>query len=305
MKKDNHRPLPAGFRLGAVSLAFLILGYQVALFVHRSASLKVVADRDRPDTVYVYLAEGRTADVGAESPDAVRREGLAGAARVPDTLAVRRAGRHSPAAENAYAASPLRKVESFRFNPNTVSVNDLQRLGFSVKQAAAIDNYRAKGGRFRRKEDFARSFVVADSVYRRLEPFIDIPKIDINRADSAAFDSLPGIGGYFAAKMVQYRSRLGGYSCKEQLMEIYHFDREKFDGLSDLIVCSEAPPYPLWSLPADSLRLHPYVRDWQTAKAIVFYREHNPPGKLTVDGLEEAGVIDAESAAKLRRCRLE
>lgn len=100
------------------------------------------------------------------------------------------------------AAIVPRTYENFRFNPNVVSVNDLRRLGFSLKQAESIDNYRKKGGRFRRKEDFAKSYVVADSVYRRLEKYIDIPLLDINRADSAEFDALPGIGGYFAAKVV-------------------------------------------------------------------------------------------------------
>ena len=179
------------------------------------------------------------------------------------------------------------------------------RLGFSEKQAQSIDNYRAKGGLFRRKADFAKSFVVSDSVYKRLESFIDIPKTDINKADSAAFDALPGVGGWTAAKMVEYRSRLHGYSCAEQLMEIYRFDRERYDGLKDLICCSPAPPYPLWSLPTDSLRLHPHIRSWQTAKAIVFYREHNPQDKWTVDGLLSAGIISEEQAEKLKKCRLE
>ena len=74
--------------------------------------------------------------------------------------------------------------------------------------------YRNKGGKFRRKSDFARSFVVSDSIYKRLEPYIDIPLIDLNLADSAAFDSLPGIGGWFASKMLAYRKELGGYSYK-------------------------------------------------------------------------------------------
>ena len=127
--------------------------------------------------------------------------------------------------------------------------------------------------------------MVSDSVYKRLEKYISIPKIDINKADSAEFDSLPGIGGWFAKNMVEYRSRLRGYSCTEQLMEIYRFDAEKYEALKDLITCSEAEAYPFWSAPADSLRLHPHIRSWQTAKAIVFYREHNTRDKWTIDAL--------------------
>ena len=148
---------------------------------------------------------------------------------------------------------------------------------------------------------------MADSVYRRLEPYIDIPLLDINRADSADFDALPGIGGYFAARMVEYRSRLGGsYSYKEQLMDIRHFDRERYDGLSDLIVIDSAgvSPYRLWALPEDSLRLHPYIGSYAVAHGIVLFRENNPSEKWSVDALEKAGVIRPEMAAKLGKCHI-
>ena len=147
--------------------------------------------------------------------------------------------------------------------------------------------------------------MVADSVYRRLEKYIDIPLLDINRADSAEFDALPGIGGYFAAKMVEYRSRLGGYSCKEQLMEIYHLDNEKYSRFCDLITVGESRPFRLWTMPADSLKLHPYIRNWKTANAIVLYRDNNPRELWTVEGLRNAGILDDAAAARLSRCRIE
>ena len=195
-----------------------------------------------------------------------------------------------------------RRVESFRFNPNTVSVEDLVRLGFSEKQAAAIDNYRTKGGRFRRKADFAKSFVVADSVYRRLEPYIVIPRLDLNRADSAALDALPGIGPWYVARILEHRAALGGYSYPEQLMDIYRFDREKYDALSDLVYCSQPAPYALWALPADSLRLHPYIRSRQTARAIVLFRDNTPRDEWSVEALGAAGILPPEDASRLGRC---
>ncbi|MBO4843728.1 MAG: helix-hairpin-helix domain-containing protein [Bacteroidales bacterium] len=172
------------FKTGAIALAFLIIGYQVALFVHKAS-----------------------AEAIAPAPPQQQR-----------------------------------KVESFPFDPNTVSLQDLQRLGFSEKQAASIVNYREKGGRFHRPADFAKSFVVADSVFRRLEPYIRIPQIDINAADSAAFDNLPGIGPYYAAKMVEYRDQIEGYSHPNQLLDIWNFGQERLDGLIDLITIGEYHP---------------------------------------------------------------
>lgn len=225
-EKNSQNKSSAVFKTGAVSLAFLIIGYQAAIFVHRAAVLRIEAARDNPDTVFVYV----------QAPAAPDSSGPRAAKAAP-LLVERRESEHSEPVREIRNAT--RKVESFPFDPNTISQDGLQRLGFSEKQAAAIINYRSKGGRFRRKEDFAKSFVVADSVYRRLEPFISIPKIDINKADSAAFDSLPGIGPYYAAQMVSYREEIGGYSYPEQLMDIRNFDRERFDGLKDLITCGE------------------------------------------------------------------
>ena len=365
-KSDGKKRPSASFVTGAIALAFLITGYQTALFVHRAAALKVVSDMTSPDTVFVYADEEAFAGGKSGSGDIVSGRNSVRASRgysgdktgnrdmvksggnptrvsgdyssgdsgggsrgasmsgshggssyadrreqsgsnVPQNYRYeKRQGKHPEAAEKLAAAYTPRTYESFRFNPNTVSVSDLCRLGFSLKQANSIDNYRKKGGRFKRKQDFAKSFVVADSVYRRLEKYIDIPLLDLNAADSAAFDELPGIGGYFAAKMVEYRGRLGGYSCPEQLLDIYHFDAAKLDKIRDLVEVKTRPePFRLWSLPADSLKRHPYIKTWQTAKSIVLYRENNPRAELTVDGLVRAGILDKDTGAKLSRCLIE
>ncbi|MBQ7622643.1 MAG: helix-hairpin-helix domain-containing protein [Bacteroidales bacterium] len=296
-KNGNSEPSSV-FKAGAVSLAFLIIGYQAALFVHKAAELHIAALRDSPDTVYVYV--GRSDTLIASKSDSSLSAGTSG---LEVLAAGRRNSVHHPRVEAV--RKHTRRVESFRFNPNTAGQEELMRLGFSEKQAVSIISYREKGGRFRRPSDFARSYVVADSVYRRLEAYIDIPLIDINKADSAAFETLPGIGPYFAAAMVRYRERLGGYSYKEQLLDIYRFDREKFDGLSDLICCSRPKPFRLWSLGPDSLRLHPYIKDWQAARSIVLFRENTPTSEWSVEALAAAGIITDENASKLGRCVIE
>ena len=290
--KDNGERKPGmaqSFVTGVIALVFLLVGYQTAMFIHEAAVMKVASNRDVPDTVYVYRAvpESMSGDVERSS--------------ITDSV-VRRNASHGKHAEKVRHEMPYPRTESFAFNPNTVSLEDLQRLGFSRKQAQSIDNYRQKGGVFRRKSDFAKSYVVADSVYKRLEPYISIPLIDLNQADSAEFDSLPGIGGWFASKIIEHRERLGGYSYKEQLMDIYRFDQEKFAALSDLVTVSEPYRYPLWTLPADSLRCHPYIRNYETAHAIVLFRQNSDPRAWAVDSLASCGIITRETAAKLSGC---
>lgn len=65
-------------------------------------------------------------------------------------------------------------AQLFPFNPNTVPLDSLTLLGFSVKQAQTIIRYREKGGRFRRREDFAKIYTVSPQMYNRLAPYISI-----------------------------------------------------------------------------------------------------------------------------------
>lgn len=319
MKKDA---LKSSFVVGSIALVFLIVGYQVAVFVHSAAVAKIAADRDCPDTVFVAVGDesgGENFTPGTKTGNAKmpnerqwennrdegvgkNRDAYSRGKNADGRVIERRSGAKSAVGKMVRENVPRRKVESFMFNPNTASVEELQRLGFSLKQAQAIDNYRNKGGRFRRKSDFAKSFVVSDSVFRRLEPYIDIPKLDINLADSAAFDTLPGIGGWFARQMIEYRERLGGYSYPEQLMEIRNFDREKFDKLSDLIFISPqtAVPYPLWTLPEDELKRHPYIGS--SAHGIVLFRNSQPKEKWSIMELERNRVLPPENAERLGRC---
>lgn len=339
-KKDSG--LSASFVTGAIALVFLVIGFQVALFVNKAAVTHIVAHRDHPDTVYVLpeWADGGGSSGADDTPDApvgegfVRGEGLTGSsgrragsaeqragstrrqesgakqqtgttgqrAGISGQRTVRRNAQHSASARGVWEKAE-RKVESFPFNPNTVSVEDLQRLGFSAKQAQSIENYRLKGGRFRRPADFAKSYVVADSVFQRLRPFIRIPRLDINRADSTALLDLPGIGPYFAGKVVQYRERLGGYSCPEQMMEIYHFDADKYNGLKDLITCSAATPFPIWTATEEQLAQHPHISRAE-AHSIILYRQHHSPADCTLDGLIAAGILSPDHASGLSRCNL-
>ena len=292
--ENSKRGRPsASFVVGSVALLFLIIGYQAALFITKASVARIVANHDHPDTVFVYV-------------DSVGARVVAGQPLEPPELAAygrSAADRYGKTARTIWRANAPRRYESFRFDPNTVSINDLMRLGFSGKQAQAIDNYRKKGGRFRRKSDFARSYVVEDSVYRRLEKYIDIPKIDINRADSAAFETLPGIGKFFASKMVSYRHELGGYSYPEQLMDIWHFDQEKYDGLKDLITVGASEPYPLWTLPEKELAKHPYIGK-RAARGIVIFRENTPVDDWTIVNLQKAGILEDDKGLKLFRCRI-
>ena len=301
-KKSGGR-FSAAFKTGAISLAFLVIGYQAALFIHQASVEAIVAREVRAEaedgrSQPAMTREPQPAMTGEPQPEESRhsrpRPGISNS---------RSAARASAVREEVARKYSQRSVESFPFDPNTASLEDLQRLGFSQKQAQSILNYRDAGGRFHRPSDFAKSFVVADSVFRRLEPFIRIPRLDLNAADSTALDQLPGIGPYYASKMVEYREELRGYSFPEQLLDIWNFGQERLDGLMDLIEVGFSEPYPLWTLPEEELREHPYI-DRHAAHSIVLFRDNSPAENWTVENLVEAGILDPENGSKLARCRI-
>ena len=73
-----------------------------------------------------------------------------------------------------YYAQPVKKPERFPFDPNTADSTQLLRLGLQPWQVRNIYKYRASGGIYRTKADFARLYGLTVKQYRELEPYIVI-----------------------------------------------------------------------------------------------------------------------------------
>ncbi len=65
-------------------------------------------------------------------------------------------------------------AELFTFDPNTASKEEFVRLGLSPRTAQTILNYRAKGGKFFKKEDFERIYGLRSEDFARLASWINI-----------------------------------------------------------------------------------------------------------------------------------
>lgn len=93
--------------------------------------------------------------------------------------------------------------------------------------------------------------------------------IVLNTADTAALKTVPGIGPYFARKIVEYGERLGGYVSVNQLDEIENFPLDA----KDYLVIENPSPRKLNinRLSLNELRRHPYINFYQ-ARAITDYR---------------------------------
>ena len=290
MRREKQEKLSKSAASGLVALVFLILGFQLALFV-----VKVVerpAESPVGPAVTQSVADSVPQVKPAASPPAPKRSKYGGYERPASASAP--AKKRSPA--------PARSYESFAFDPNTVSLADLQRLGLSERQAQSIENYREKGGRFRSKADFQKMYVVSDTLFARLEPYIEIARLELNAADSTALVSLRGIGPWYARKILEYRDRLGGFVAPEQLLEIDGIDAERYAGFADGITVdpSRIRRLDLWHASDTVLSRHPYLGP-KGARSIVRYRELYDSARWTLPDLATERVLSQENIEKLKK----
>ena len=214
----------------------------------------------------------------------------------------------SPSRSISYAVTESRHAETFPFDPNTADSTQLLRLGLQPWQVRNIYKYRAKGGIYRKKEDFARLYGLTVKDYRRLEPYIRISEdylpaatlvresregrvgresrdvreerdyplkiqegehVVLNTADTTMLRRVPGIGPYYAKEIIRHGKWLGGYVSVDQLDEIEGFPQES----KRFFVIEHPAPRQLNvnKLTLQQLRRHPYINFYQ-AKAITDYR---------------------------------
>lgn len=224
---------------------------------------------------------------------------------------------------NHYNESPTikRKINLFKFNPNTLEKSGWVEMGFSEKQAATIINYRNHGGQFLIKEDLKKLYVIDETLFAQLEPYIDLPidlpeskvefsnkfentvnynVVEINSADSLELLTLRGIGPVFAKRIIQYRDKIGGYKVAGQLMEVYGMDSIRYNSLLNQITVDTALicKIDLNAASLNDLKNHPYM-DYYIAKAIIDKRIQKGQF-ISLDELLEVPIITNDLYLKIK-----
>ena len=213
------------------------------------------------------------------------------------------------------------------FDPNTVDSMTLLHLGFKPWQAKNMLKYRAKGGRYRKKEDMKKLYGMTDSMYIALEPYICIQQnsivIDSTKVDTVSLDSLPkwrsikkdtilnlrtadttelklirSIGSYRAKMIVRYREQLGGYVRVEQILEAKGMDKVIADSILshfyiDSVVVNKMP---VNKMRPEVLQRHPYL-NFEQAKAIYEYRRKH----IRIKSAEELKKIKGLSPTDIEK----
>jgi DNA uptake protein ComE-like DNA-binding protein len=126
-----------------------------------------------------------------------------------------------------------------------------------------------------------------------------VMRVDINRADSAQLDALPGIGPFVARQIIQYREKLGGFIDTTQLREVRGLREENLRlAMPHLMITSTVRPLSLSNASQQELAMHPYIGS-SLAAFIVSYRMRHG-GFTSVDELRASFQVDEARLHKLR-----
>jgi competence ComEA-like helix-hairpin-helix protein len=224
----------------------------------------------------------------------------------------------------------LSEGELFYFDPNTLSAGKWKKLGLRDKTITTIQNYLNKGGHFYKPEDLQKIYGLKKDEYERLTPFIRIESvsaakstgavvtpesqnenqsgknfasrysvIDINEADTSAFISLPGIGSRLAARIVNFRDKLGGFYSIDQVGETYGLPDSVFQKIKQWLKLENisVKKININTATVDELKAHPYIK-FSIANPIVAYR--NQHGLFSkVEDIKKVMVVTEEVFRKI------
>ena len=126
-----------------------------------------------------------------------------------------------------------------------------------------------------------------------------IKAVDINQADSATLDQLPGLGPVLSVRIIKYRTKLGFFHSLDQLKEVYNLKPEFIDkALPYLYIGKDLSFYPHLDINhanAEQIQSHPYLKDWKKVRAIIRHRKITPfiswQDLYTVTELDSVTVI--------------
>lgn len=185
------------------------------------------------------------------------------------------------------------------FDPNVLTQEEWTAIGIPSSIANRITKYVNKGGRFRKKEDIKKIYGFKEQWYQAIEEDIQIETnttqtfkreiqseleeedvlllVDINRADTSAFQTLNGIGPVLSGRIIAYRNSLGGFVQVRQLSEVYGVEEDLISSLASQLVMDSLPPrrININTCEARQLKSHPYIRKWNIANALVNYRQQH------------------------------
>ena len=149
-------------------------------------------------------------------------------------------------------SSKKKKFKIYPFNPNYISDYKGYQLGMNVDEIDRLLAYREQKLYVNSAKEFQTITKISDSLLQKISPFFKFPDwvqkknnyknnqqryipnsrinvseittVDINKATLKDFTAIEGVDEYISERIIKYRSKLQGFSFKEQLFEVWGLD---------------------------------------------------------------------------------
>jgi competence protein ComEA len=218
-------------------------------------------------------------------------------------------------------------IKVFPFDPNSATEMELRTLGIDKNVVKNIIKFREKNGKFYKKEDLKRIYSFSEIDYLRLEKYINITDnqqftnynnspsnltetkkfktenvnltIDVNKANINEWLELRGIGSTFAARIVEQREKLGGFTSIEQIRIIHGLPDSTYRKIQSHLLIS-TPIFRKISINKITIDnfMHPYLTRKQV-EILMRYRVNHGDFKK-IEDLKKTGVLDDDIIEKLK-----
>ena len=149
-------------------------------------------------------------------------------------------------------SSKKKKFKIYPFNPNYISDYKRYQLGMNIDEIDRLLAYREQKLYVNSAKEFQTITKISDSLLQKISPFFKFPDwvqkknnyknnqqryipnsrinvseittVDINKATLKDFNAIEGVDEYISERIIKYRSKLQGFSFKEQLFEVWGLD---------------------------------------------------------------------------------
>ena len=181
-----------------------------------------------------------------------------------------------------------------------VHLYEAQFQQFALEQQRVEDSLSALRQQAYAKRSNYRSDTLLPFKSQGKKPLYEIVKIDLNSCDTNELVTVPQFGSKRAAKLVEYRDKLGGFHSFTQLQEVYVMQSIDTTKLKTYLYINKQKIKKLNINTAtyQELVAHPYIDAYLT-KLIIHHREKNGPIR-DLDELQRITHAYPELIEKLR-----
>lgn len=184
--------------------------------------------------------------------------------------------------------------------PCDVHAYETRFLRFAQEQQRLADSMEAVRKQMSGDRPHIRSDTLPPFKSPARQPMYDIVKVDLNSCDTDDLVTVPQFGSKRAARLVEYRDKLGGFHSFSQLQEVYALQNVDTTKLKTYLYinCQKIKKLNINTATYQELVSHPYFDAYLT-KLILKYREKNGPFR-DFDELQRVTHAYPELIEKLR-----